>query len=84
MGSETKPATAGNDFGWALRALKSGTPVTRLAWDGKSELRIGAVRPRILRTEFFPDGLISGDWLAPSADLLAEDWVLTSDVKAGA
>lgn len=80
---DTTPATGGNDFGWALRALKNGTPVTRLAWAKSIELRLAAARPRILHTQFFNDGLISGEWFMLHDDLLAEDWVLASDVKAG-
>lgn len=74
--------SGGNDFDWAFRALKNGTPVTRLAWPRGRQLASAGWSPQgslliVLRApgeveiSFGPDG--------HDDDLAAEDWVLASD-----
>jgi len=72
----------GNDFGWALRALKNGTPVTRLEWGGSIEVRLGTHHRVEQQTLLCVVADLSVPWTTCTPDdLLAEDWVLASDVK---
>lgn len=53
-----------HDFGWAVRALKSGERVRRRGWNGYLMMFTA-------QGDFVP-------WLASQTDVLAEDWELAS------
>lgn len=69
------------DFGFALRALKSGSSVRRTGWNGKGPV-VKAQYPdakskMTLPYLYFeyPDGK-RFPWLASQTDIMAEDWFL--------
>jgi hypothetical protein len=74
----------GQDFGYALRALKAGRQVTRDGWNGKGQfLSLREAHdddPMTLPYIFITT--VQGDrvpWLASQTDLLAQDWVLVAE-----
>ena len=67
------------DFGYALRALRSGARLTRRGWNGPGqfvELQVADEHSKMSLPYIFIT-TVQGDrvpWLASQTDLLAEDW----------
>ncbi len=67
------------DFGYALRALRSGARLTRRGWNGPGqfvELQVPDEHSKMSLPYIFIT-TVQGDrvpWLASQTDLLAEDW----------
>ena len=67
------------DFGYALRALRSGARLTRRGWNGAGqfvELQVPDEHSKMSLPYIFLT-TVQGDrvpWLASQTDLLAEDW----------
>lgn len=76
----------GNDFGWALRALKNGMHVTRIGW---SDTPYGLLDGMELRLDVagtgciykYPPKATRSYYTIDQQDALAEDWVLASDIE---
>ena len=67
------------DFGYALRALRSGARLTRRGWHGAGQfvaLQVPDAHSKMTLPYIFIT-TVQGDrvpWLASQTDLLAEDW----------
>ena len=67
------------DFGYALRALRSGARLTRRGWNGPGqfvELQVPDAHSKMTLPYIFIT-TVQGDrvpWLGSQTDLLAEDW----------
>lgn len=67
------------NFAEALEQLKAGKTVTRAEWDGKFEVSL--LHGRDLAMKDNNAGYVSHNWMAGSAEMLADDWTIVAPAE---